>query len=51
MPIISVRKIENSRWKRKAKDNKKTKKDRKEQWGTEATVKGSELNDFVVHLS
>ena len=26
-------------------------KDRKEQGGTEAIVKGSELNDFVVHLS
>ena len=25
-------------------------KDRKEQGGTEAIVKGSELNDFVVHL-
>ena len=51
MPMISVRKNENSRWKRNAKDNRKTKKDRKEQGGTEATVKGSELNDFVVHLS
>ena len=50
MPIISVRKNENSRWKRNAKDNKKTKKDRKEQGTTETTVKGSELNDFVVHL-
>ena len=29
---------------------KKTKKDRKEQGTTETTVKGSELNDFVVHL-
>ena len=27
------------------------KKDRKEQWGTEAIVKGLELNDFDVHLS
>ena len=26
-------------------------KDKKEQGGTEAIVKGSELNDFVVHLS
>ena len=26
-------------------------KDRKEQGGTEAPVKGSELNDFVVHLN
>ena len=30
---------------------KPTNKDRKEQGGTEAIVKGSELNDFVVHLS
>ena len=30
---------------------KQTKKDRKEQEGTEAIVKGWELNDFVVHLS
>ena len=30
---------------------KQTNKDRKEQGGTEAIVKGSELNDFVVHLS
>ena len=54
MPIISVRDNENSRWKRNAKNNnkrKKTKKDRKEQGGTEAIVKGPELNDFVVHLS
>ena len=28
-----------------------TNKDRKEQGATEAIVKGSELNDFVVHLS
>ena len=28
-----------------------TNKDRKEQRGTQAIVKGSELNDFVVHLS
>ena len=46
MPIISVRDNENNRCKRKAK-----KKDRKEQWGTEAIVKGLELNDFDVHLS
>ena len=30
---------------------KQTNKDRKEQGGTEAIVKGSELNDFVVYLS
>ena len=29
----------------------KTSKDRKEQGGTEAIVKGCELNDFVAHLS
>ena len=45
MPIISVRDNENSRWKRNAKTKtKKTKqhtnKDRKEQGGTEAIVKG-----------
>ena len=31
--------------------NKKQNKDRKDQGETEAIVKGSELNDFVVHLS
>ena len=30
---------------------KTTNQDRKEQEGTEAIVKGWELNDFVVHLS
>ena len=33
------------------KKTKKTNKDRKEQGETEATVKGCELNDFVVHLT
>ena len=37
--------------KRKKKKNKQTNKDRKEQGETEATVKGCELNDFVVHLT
>ena len=37
--------------KKKRKKQQKTNKDRKEQGGTEAIVKGSELNDFVVHLS
>ena len=37
--------------KKKRKKQQKTNKDRKEQEGTEAIVKGSELNDFVVHLS
>ena len=32
-------------------EKNKNKKDRKEQVGTEAVVKGWELNDFVVHLS
>ena len=35
MPIISVTDNENNRWKR----NRKSKKDRKEQWGTVAVVK------------
>ena len=33
------------------KTKQKTNKDRKVQGQTEAIVKGSELNDFVVHLS
>ena len=32
-------------------NNNNKNKDRKEQGGTEAIVKVSELNDFVVHLS
>ena len=54
MPIISVRDKENSRWKKNPNNNnnnKTTNKDRKEQGGTEAIVKGSERNDFVVHLT
>ena len=52
MPMISIRDNENSRSKRNAKSNKKNpNKDRKEQGGTEAIVKRSKLNDFVVHLS
>ena len=47
MATISVRDDGNSRWKRNAKNNE----DRKEQGKSEARVKGSELNDFVVHLS
>ena len=50
MSIISVRDNENSTWKKNAKNNKKTSKDRKEQGRTEAIVKEWELNDFVVHL-
>ena len=44
---ISVRDNKNNRWKRTQKKNKH----RKEQGGTEAIVKGWELNDFVVRLS
>ena len=53
MPIISVRDNENSSWKRNAKkqQQQQTNKNRKEQGGTEAIMKGSELNDFVEHLS
>ena len=47
MPIISVRDNENNRWSR----NAKKKKERKEQGGTGAIVKGWELNDFAAHLS
>ena len=32
-------------------NNNNKKRDRKEQGGTEAIMKGSELNDFVVHLN
>ena len=49
MPIISVRDNENSRWKRNAKNNKKKQTKTKKSKGTEAIVKGSELNNFVVH--
>ena len=48
MSIISARDNENNRWKR---NSTKKNKDRKEQGGTEAMMKGWELNDFVVHLS
>ena len=57
MSIISVRGNENNRWKKRKKNKTHTKnknkknKDRKEQGGTEAIVKGWELNDFVVHSS
>ena len=36
---------------RETQKKKKKNKDRKEQGETEATVKGCELNDFVVHLT
>ena len=48
MPIIRVRDNENNSWKRNAR-KEKIEKDRKEQGGTEAIVKGWELNDFVVY--
>ena len=58
MPIISVRDNGNSRRKRNAKTTttrkkktKRTNKDKKERGVREARVKGSEMNDFVVHLS
>ena len=47
MSIIAFRENENNRWKRQEKENK----DRKKTRGTEAIVKGWELNDFVVRLS
>ena len=50
MPIIMRRDNENNSWKRNAKTKQRNKKDREEQGGTEAIVKGWELNDFVVHL-
>ena len=37
--------------KKQQQQQQKTNKDRKESGGTEAIVKGWELNDFVVHLS
>ena len=36
--------------KKREKEKRQTFKDRKEQGGTEAIVKGWEINDFVVHL-
>ena len=37
--------------KQQQQQKKKKNKDRKEQGGTKALMKGSEQNDFVVHLS
>ena len=54
MSIISVRDNENSRWKRNAKTKKikqSKKQTQKRTRGTEAIVKGWELNDIFVHLS
>ena len=54
MPIISVRDNENSRYARNAKKPQTTTTTKQRQRGargTEAIVKGWELNDFVVHLS
>ena len=51
MPIISVE-IMKAVDERNSKKNKKRKKEwKKGAMGTEARVKGWELNDFVVHLS
>ena len=50
MPIISGRDDEGIRWKRNAKKTK-NKQRRKRTKGTEAVVKGWELNDFAVHLT
>ena len=47
MPIIGVRDNKNNRWKRNAKKNKKKQRQKRTK-GTEAIVKGWELNDFVV---
>ena len=43
--------MKEKRKKQQQQQKKTTNKDRKEQEGTETIVKGSELNDFVVHLS
>ena len=53
MPIISVRDNENNRWKwnAKTKTKKKKKQRQKRTRGTEAMVKGLELNNSVVHLA
>ena len=57
MPIITVADNENNRWNRNAEKKEATaitttkNKDRKEQGGTEAILKGWELNNFVAHLS
>ena len=50
MSIISIRDNKNSRWKRKAKNNKKKQRQKKAR-GAEAIVKGWELNDFAANLS
>ena len=57
MPIISTRDIENSKSKKNVKDsnknkrNKQTKTEKSKGTEGETMVKGSELNDFIVHLS
>ena len=50
MPIISVE-IMKTIDEREMQKNNKRKKRQKGARGTEATAKGQELNDFVVHLS
>ena len=47
MPIIRVRDNESNRRKRNAQKSKAKNKDRKEQGGTEAIVKGWELDYFA----
>ena len=56
MPIISVRDNENKRWNKNAKQQqqpqqKEKQAETKKNKGTEAIVKGWELNDFAMHLS
>ena len=52
MPIISVRDNESDRWKRNTNKRSKKSKDRKSKGvrGTEAIVKGWQLNGFSVHF-
>ena len=52
MPIISVRDNESDRWKRNTNKRSKKNKDRKSKGvrGTEAVVKGWQLNGFSVHF-
>ena len=51
MPIISVETTKTIDETEMRKEQKKNKQRQKGAKGTETIVKGSELNDFVVHLS
>ena len=51
MPIISVEIMKTIDEREMQKQQKKSKQRQKGARGTEAIVKGRELNDFVVHLS